>query len=317
MLDRFRVGPLPGFPHVYTIIFLHDKKGNAHNFARRLFTTRADDTHSHGGSKNIQGLLQEFRFVFPTGPLRSEGANEFEMEWFRENSNGQEGPYQPTLEQGIDAVLELIRDEERLVPRSQIFLGGFGQGFALAVSALFADGKGDLAGVIGLNGWMPFHEDISEGNPSQATLINRCRTYFQPVDFSEDLAMGDAPTPAASAPTFAFMDVPFQSIPPPGPPSTYGILHRILTEDHVTPVFMSHTKDNDVVPYELGYDAVMLINDIGLPAHFEEYDEGTTHPKHGINEYKAINDMCQWIRFQCRANLIGNQMYGHTHNNSS
>lgn len=314
MLDRFRVGPLPGFPHVYTIIFLHDKQGNGHDFARRLFTTRADDTRNHGRSTNIQGLLEEFRFVFPTSPLRSESGNEFEMEWFRENSDGQEGPYQPTLEQAIDAVLELIRDEERLVPRSQIFLGGFGQGFALAVSALFADGRGDLAGVIGLNGWMPFYEEIGEGNPSQATLIDRCRTYFQPMRFSEDLAMVDAPTPTPPVTSCADSDASYQNVSLPDPPSTYGILQRIQTGDIVTPIFMSHTIDNDVVPHEVGYEAVLLINDIGLPIHFEEYDEGTTHPRHGINEYKAINDMCQWIRIQCRARLFGNLFGEHTHN---
>lgn len=68
-------------------------------------------------------------------------------------SKPQENPLQqPQLQQSIDALLRLIEDEERFTRRENIFIGGFGQGFAVAAGALLVDGEGDLGGLIGFNG---------------------------------------------------------------------------------------------------------------------------------------------------------------------
>ncbi|KAG7149541.1 Acyl-protein thioesterase 1 like [Verticillium longisporum] len=50
--------------------------------------------------------------------------------------------------------MHVISEEEDIVGRENVFLGGISQGFATAVAAFFIGGEG-LAGLIGMSSWMP------------------------------------------------------------------------------------------------------------------------------------------------------------------
>ncbi len=54
------------------------------------------------------------------------------------------------LRGSIGIVLDAVRSDETLVDWDRIFLAGISQGFATALSALLADGRGRFAGLIGL-----------------------------------------------------------------------------------------------------------------------------------------------------------------------
>ncbi|KUI69603.1 hypothetical protein VM1G_05543 [Cytospora mali] len=153
MLDSVIVNPPPGQPHFYTMILLHDNNDNGIDFSEALFRTWATNRNGHDPHTNIRGLLPGFRFVFPTAPLSVVG-NPWQTTWFQQliDDSGRPRATQPSLEDNIDDLLLLIRAESRIVPRGQIFLGGFGQGCAMAIATFFADGEGDFGGLIGLNG---------------------------------------------------------------------------------------------------------------------------------------------------------------------
>ncbi|KUI69602.1 Carboxylesterase SOBER1 [Cytospora mali] len=86
----------------------------------------------------------------------------------------------------------------------------------------------------------------------------------------------------------------------PDAPNTYGIIRRLASSDRITPVFMSHSVDDNVVSFEQGLQACQVINRIGLDINFERYPQGTTHPPHWFNHPLGIDQIGQWVRLHCR-----------------
>lgn len=146
----------------------------------------------------------------------------------------------------------------------------------MAIATFFAHGEGDFAGVVALNGWVPYFNEIVEGSPSDYQIIHRLRAYCQPTKYTNLL---HAPPDGS---------IPFALNP-------YGIIRRFREGVFITPFFMCHTEDNDIVPFDWGNRACHLISGLEFETNFEEYPAQPNQPSHRIDQPRGIGDILYWI----------------------
>jgi lysophospholipase II len=129
------VGPTKGSPHTHTIILLHGRDSEACEFASEFFECEATGTDA---DRTLTALFPTIRWVFPQArTLRSERFHVDMPQWFDmwslEDVQERSELQAPGLRSSIDLVIQTIKDEELLVPRHRILLGGISQGFATFV----------------------------------------------------------------------------------------------------------------------------------------------------------------------------------------
>ncbi|KUI53466.1 hypothetical protein VP1G_00890 [Cytospora mali] len=91
----------------------------------------------------------------------------------------------------------------------------------------------------------------------------------------------------------------------PEAPNTYGIVRRLASSDRITPVFMGHSADDNVVSFEQGLQACQVINRIGLDINFECYPQGTTNPPHWLTQPLGIDHIGTMVQdYQERQNSL-------------
>ncbi|KAI5918633.1 lysophospholipase II [Camillea tinctor] len=218
--------------HTHTVIFLHGRDSNAREFADEFFESEASKPENQ--PRTLLDLFPSIKWVFPNAPAsHSERFGSQMSQWFDMWSvdNPREHPelQRPGLERSIEQILDVIKNEERLVPRERIFLCGISQGFATAVATFFAT-REEFAGLLGLCSWMPIE------------------THIQGV--MRDSCLGNK-----------------------------------------TPVFLSHSLDDDVVPINNGRELRDSILSYGLHVEWREYEDGG----HWINEPKGVDDIVQFL----------------------
>lgn len=128
----FVVGPATGHTHTHTIILLHGRDSEAQEFASEFFECEATGTEQ---TQTLPNLFPTVRWVFPqANSLRSERFRVEMSQWFDmwsvEDQQERTELQVPGLRSSVNMIAELIEQEELLVPRSNIFLGGISQGFA-------------------------------------------------------------------------------------------------------------------------------------------------------------------------------------------
>ncbi|KAI2641315.1 lysophospholipase II [Xylaria nigripes] len=148
----------PKAAHTHTVIFLHGRDSDCKEFADELFESEASGPADQ--PRTLLDLFPHIRWVFPSAPvLMSERFGTEMSQWFDMWSveNPMERPelQHPGLQQSIERICGVIKEEEILVPRGRIFLAGISQGFATAIAVFFAYGSRNFAGLIGLCSWMP------------------------------------------------------------------------------------------------------------------------------------------------------------------
>ena len=131
------VGPTEGSPHTHTIILLHGRDSEAGEFALELFECEATGLEA---DRTLTALFPTIRWVFPQATaLRSERFATDMSQWFDiwalEDLQERSELQVSGLWSSVDLVIKTIKDEELLVPRDRIFLGGISQGFAMHVPA--------------------------------------------------------------------------------------------------------------------------------------------------------------------------------------
>lgn len=154
------VEPAEGHAHTHTIIFLHGRDSTSADFASELFESEASEPRDK--PRTLRDLLLTVRWVFPTAPvLRSARFDTDMSQWFdmwsTEDPDERPDIQLPGLRASVSALAAVVREEERRVARSRIFVGGISQGIAVAVAAFFSEHEAwsGLGGMIGLCGWMP------------------------------------------------------------------------------------------------------------------------------------------------------------------
>lgn len=313
---------IKGYRHI--IIVLHGKASNGADLRSQLFSARANPRR-HGGPRTLDKLLDCCKWVFPTAPYPARtrpGGFQVSLPivtfsstshphsdiaadlisrvkwfhtprmWFPQDTPDEE--QQPALEQSIDRLLDLVREEERDsgLSRSNIFIGGSGQGFAVAAGALLADGRGDFAGLIGLNGWVPYTQQLVEEMPEDARRgdwVNRARALLCPEKHSR-----------LQQPS---LDLGGESC---------DIIRKHNSGEQVTPIFMAHPNYDNIIHCSETARANDVFREMGWNEDWYDYprDDGRNQRRHGINQPQGVDDLCRWIQERLR-NCGGHPEDGH------
>ncbi|KAK8080152.1 hypothetical protein PG997_007970 [Apiospora hydei] len=266
------LGP-SGAVHTHTVIFLHGRDSSCDEFFDEFFESETSPCGPDAKPHTLLQLFPTVRWVFPgASVLRSARFGGTEMpQWFDMWSveDPEERPeiQLDGLQHSIDRVLSVIREEEEEeeaagVPRGRIFLCGISQGFATAVAALFAEGRGGFAGMIGLCSWMPFATRAEEAfgkdyddDDTSLSSLRHLQTAFT----------GTANEPTAGVNVDAMRQIP---------------------------MLITHSLDDDVVPVQNGRRLRDILMMQGFAVKWKEYPDGG----HWINEPQGVDEMADFLR---------------------
>ncbi|KAM0329512.1 hypothetical protein ACHAQA_004821 [Verticillium albo-atrum] len=250
------IGPAPNYPHTHTIILLHGRDSVAPEFAAELFESEASVPANR--PRTLLDLLPTVRWVFPAAPLLPSArfgvplSQWFDI-WSVEEPNEQVELQKSGLRSSVEAILQTVVEEETIMGRDSIFLGGISQGFATVVAAFFAGGKG-LAGLVGMSSWMPAALDLPVDNLSLEQRLKLLRAEFS------------------------------------GQGGEAGVVVESMVQ---TPVFLTHSTDDEVVPPCNGRalrDGLRA--QAGLNVEWHEYMDGG----HWINEPQGVDDLVAFLK---------------------
>lgn len=232
------VGPRDGHPHPHTIIFLHGRGSTNQELADEFFESEASEPADL--PRTLPDLFPTIRWVFPAAPVLRAARFDTDMsQWFDmwavENPTERAEIQHDGLRRSVEAILEIVRDEEAHFKEGmpKIFLAGISQGFATAVAAYFSAGARNgnatttrLAGLIGLSSWMPLG--------SKADLLQ---------------VLGDGT-------------------------NTTGTDHAGAAAPRATSVLLCHSADDDVVPVRNGRALRDALEQASHEVEWHEYVDG-------------------------------------------
>lgn len=163
------------------------------------------------------------------------------------------------LRESARYVHALVDAEAKLVGASNVIVGGFSQGAAMALSALLSyddGGKGSLGGYVGISGWLPFWDELAgvadgqgtgeDGNPAELPRDLGMRA----VNYTREHITGLPPVAASSS------------------GNTVGCLS--------TPIWIAHGVRDEKVSVKLGESAALTMQKLGWDVMWMEY-EGLGH----------------------------------------
>ncbi|KAI2628884.1 phospholipase/carboxylesterase [Hypoxylon sp. NC1633] len=256
------VGPQDPSNHTHTIIFLHGRDSECQEFASELFESEASTPV--GQPRTLPDRLPSIKWVFPPAPLLPSArfgttmSQWFDM-WSVEHPEERAELQKEGLKRSVDAILEVVRQEEKLLPRHKIFIAGISQGFATALATFFAGGK-EFAGLIGLCSWMPLSAGASgliESDMEDTALFGMLQEIY----------LGQL------------------SVQPADPVAIKS-----------TPVFLGHAADDEVVPIQKGKKMRDIIEALQLTVHFHEYQDGGhwLNEPDGVDDIvEFVNEICR------------------------
>ncbi|KAK8128039.1 phospholipase/carboxylesterase [Apiospora sp. TS-2023a] len=257
----------PTGAHTHTVIFLHGRDSGCAEFSDELFES---ETSGGGPGQKPQMLPELFptvKWIFPGAPVTRSARFDTDMsQWFDMWSveDPEERPeiQRSGLRQSVDQILSVVREEEASgVPRGRMFLCGISQGFAAAIAALFAEGKGGFAGMVGLSSWMPFAilaEESSKGDD------------HDDVSYSSFGHLQSIFTATSNPPT--------------------AVVH--VEAMRQTPMLIAHSLDDEVIPIQNGRRLKDFLARQGFAVEWKEYPDGG----HWVNEPQGVDDIAHFLR---------------------
>jgi lysophospholipase-2 len=248
----------PSQEHTHTIIFLHGRDSIATEFQSELFESQASD------DRTFQEIFPTYKWVFPASKhLRSARFGGEMSQWFDmwsvdEPEEKEELQFQG-LRESVPFIIDVIMSECTFVPAERIIVAGISQGCAAAIHALFNHGI-RVGGFIGLSSWLPFQTQISaicqRGNSSLDSLQEIQTLFMQSSQESRSA----------------------------------GHVSLVLR----TPVFLSHSIDDDIVPIRNGKKLHHGLEKLGMAVTWKEYQDGG----HWVNEPQGVDDIVDFLK-QC------------------
>lgn len=257
----YTVAPLAD-NHTHTIILLHGRDSTASEFANEFFESQASD------GRTLPEIFPTVKWVFLTSKMRKSARFGVEMsQWFDiwsvADPTEKEEIQLEGLRESIEDILNIIRTEMSSVPVSRIVLGGISQGSATAIMAMLY-GQGRLGGFIGLCTWLPLQGWVADyaRNFGRNYALNNIHTILEMKAHETTL-------------TDAQLD------------------HLIAMRESAlgTPIFLSHSKDDEVVPIENGRLLHRTLEYLDMSTTWKEYEDGG----HWVNEPQGVDDMVEFL----------------------
>ncbi|KAL6877451.1 Alpha/Beta hydrolase protein [Trichoderma longibrachiatum] len=237
-VSPYIVGPSAGHAHTHTIILLHGRDSQAQEFASEFFECEASGSEA---DRTLPALFPTVRWVFPQATtLPSERFNVDMSQWFDmwsvENAQESVELQVPGLLSSIASIKALVKEEELLVPRKRIFLGGISQGFATALATFFADGSGGFAGLCGFCSWLPLADKAT-------CMLNMAKEGLDQHQHMQQLYAKSDESPSQV---------------------------RLIS----TPILIEHCQDDEVVPIGNGARMRDLLVRLGISVEWHDYEDG-------------------------------------------
>jgi lysophospholipase-2 len=255
----------PTKKHTHTFILLHGRDSNATEFATEFFESQASD------DRTLPEIFPNYKWVLPTSALRNSARFETEMsQWFDmwsvEDPEEQKDLQVQGLKESIAFIMDVIHQEAKLVPMERMILGGISQGCATAIYALMA-ARVQMGGFIGLCSWLPFSKEIN------------------------DLATGSAMSKKC---VIDQLQVLFGNTTDESDSERTNLVPR-LESALKTPMFLSHSKDDEVVPIGNGEKLCWGLRSLGASVSWKAYENGG----HWVNEPQGVDDMVAFLSEKC------------------
>jgi lysophospholipase II len=170
------------------------------------------------------------------------------------------------LRESVAAILRIVRSESSLVPPERIILAGISQGCATAILALLRGGT-RLGGFVGLCGWLPFQDDIeriAKCSVGSCSFLPEVHGLFKRLDYESN----------------ELSSMSITNLSPHSEPALE------------TPVFLSHSADDDVVPIANGEKLSRGLKKLGLTVCWKAYEDGG----HWVNEPRGVDDIISFLQ---------------------
>jgi len=255
------VAPIEG-TYTHTIIFLHGRDSIAPEFAEELFESQASD------NRTLREKFPTVKWIFPGSKFRDSARFDTQMsQWFDiwsvENPLEREEIQKEGLQESVGEIIDIIRKEASLIPPEQIILGGISQGCATAIYALLCGGI-RFGGFVGLCSWMPFQNDIAALSKSEGDNAAKLIRDFLNEGVDRPARVRD-------------------------------LSHLSQNPALETPIFLSHSQDDSVVPISNGEELSRLLAGLGLSVIWKSYEDGG----HWINEPQGLDDIVYFLQDEC------------------
>ncbi|KAL9101587.1 MAG: hypothetical protein Q9163_003164 [Psora crenata] len=283
----------PTSTHKQTIIILHGRGSNAHDFYPPLLATTLQN------GKTLQTLFPNTRFIFPTASKsRATSFNRSIItQWFDnysplsvENQCKREDVQYNGLRETTRFLHMLLRDEIELVGANNVVLGGLSQGAAASLMALLLwQGEQGLGGVFGMCAWLPLRRYMEEvlcpAEPDEDDIFRRAGPEEQKVE-----------EPAIAGAIRALREeVEVEA-------TSASAIAPISIEFLRTPVFLGHGTADEKVPIKLGREAMGCMQALGVDVEWKEYS--------GLGHWyssKMLGDLVTFLKERCGMELDGQQ----------
>ncbi|TVY93160.1 Acyl-protein thioesterase [Lachnellula willkommii] len=289
--------PLSNQAHAHRNL-LHGREDYGSVFAQYFFDSEASDAHK------LADIFPTIRWLFPTARLRYSAQRDFEFsnssftealkgeeiisQWFDvwdiARPEEREGLMVAGLRESVRVVVRVVREEAQSVPLEQIILGGISQGCAAAVFALMYSGM-ELGGFIGLCSWLPFQKEIETllgGSSTNKDEISRHIKDILGVYPDMDAALLEQADAGEGTMTNTTEVLNLEANI-----STLSINSKAANK---TPLFLSHSQDDETVPFALGEGLHQTTEQLGFDVTWKEYEDGGhwINPKHGVDDMSAF-----------------------------
>lgn len=268
----------PATEHTTTVIYLHDRNSTgpelAEHFARSVTSSE----------KTLYRHFPGTRWVFPSARAKhfywtqadrqqlSQNNKDNTTEWFQLKSPTDvqlvAAQQLATLQESTSYILRIIDDELERVGRNprRIFLAGIGQGMALGLVVLLCVHH-QLGGFVGLNGWIPFGEDL-------ASLIDQARveeagSFFKSnfIAAAQQTYIQQRQQQSMKSDTSATPDSVHSSPKPFAQPIAEVTVQKVAVPEHVKtiPLILSDSQEEtQLTDPVLGAQAFDLMKQIGF-----------------------------------------------------
>ncbi|KAI1307863.1 Alpha/Beta hydrolase protein [Xylaria venustula] len=244
----------PKAAHTHTVIFLHGRDSDCKEFANELFESEASEPVNQ--PRTLPDLFPNIRWVFPSAPVLQSKRFGCEIsQWF--DMWSVESPAElPELQHaGLHQSTKKIIDvikEEKMLVPQEKI-------FLAGISQGFAT----VLAVFFTNPSTMFAGLIGLSSWLPAVLRANDHKMVEHTTNSDNL-INHSP----------------------------HLQEVVMNRSCTTPIFLSHSADDDVVPVENGRDLQDFLKSQGLRVEWREYEEGG----HWVNEPQGIDDIASFIQ---------------------
>lgn len=269
----------PGTTHTHTIILLHDDRSYGQKFGLDILLSKTSN------DKTLRSRFPGWRWVFPNGryalvpiPYARPDTTRF---WFEidnlEDINEEQQRQVPGLRKSVLFLMRLLLDEIDILggKADHIFLGGVGQGMAVALWTLLCSPvcmeNPRLGGFVGFSGYLPFARAV---DTALLSLFGKTRRFDDPQAKAEVVSR------------FLLETIGYDPE---------------LDEDELdvkallaTPAILGHHSQDDVVDVAVGRHAYSILEQLEIKVEWKEYDDHDP-TFHWIKGPEGFDDIAQFL----------------------